>query len=334
MKALLTFFLLVLGAFASLRADAPPAPEPPVGIIIQKALAGYEASATWFVSIQWIDKDSGFVVDKSGNKVTFLNDAIGRVFYFDQSYYEEVDHNQYWIDWRIVMRDREVLLAPIELNTLEAADSGRLVSEEATLQDAIDRYPVGAPLVQPLIDAIKDQVTKLGSGLVLQNGKWIAEKDAQVASDSVPVVGDAETLITFTTRSGKRFENARVTLSDTGLSVLMPDGGASVSFDEVPANISMFPKPVQDGITDWRNKNASGLLAPAPGSGTAATPAGPATTLTTAENTAADWWVWIVATCQATYQYTAHEVTAYFASTSKDSTLNSSVAPAPTSSQH
>ena len=38
--------------------------------------------------------ESGYVVDQGGTKTVFLNDAIGRVIYFDPIYYEELDHER------------------------------------------------------------------------------------------------------------------------------------------------------------------------------------------------------------------------------------------------
>jgi hypothetical protein len=246
--------LFLISTWTVLRADAPA--QPPVGIIVLRAIAGYDAAATWFTGIQWTDKDSGYVVAPDGHKVPFLNDAIGRIVYFDQNYYEEVDHNQYWIDWRAGLQSRELLLPPIQTNGLQQADVRRLGQEQAALEDVVGRFSNGATVIGPLIETLKDQISKLNSGFVLQNGSWIAAKDAASLTDSVPTVGETQNVVTFTTTDGKRFENAHVSTTETGLSVLTSDGGASVSFDRVPQNISGFPKTVQEKIRSWREKQA------------------------------------------------------------------------------
>ncbi len=256
---LISWFFLVAGPLMAGTPDAPPA-----GILILKAVAGYDAAATSFASIQWVDQDSGYVIDPAGNKLAFLNDAIGRVIYFDQAYYDEIDHNQYWIEWRASVRSREIVLPPVQTMTLQPQDLPRLATEQALLQDAIDRYSNGRALVQPLIDALKDQSAKLSSGLVLQNGNWIPAKDAVVAASTVPVIGDAAGLVTFTTKDGKQIVNARVTATDTGVSVLTEDGGASISFDRLPDNVGAFPKAARDKITDWKIQNAKVAFAPTP----------------------------------------------------------------------
>jgi len=225
-RILLCLFL-VGAAFGYGRADTE-APKP-AGILILKAIAGYEAGAVSFVSIQWVDRNGGCVTDTAGGKTSFLNDAIGRIIYFDQTYYEEVDHNQYWVDWRTGVQSREIVLPPADSISLRPEALPRLHSEEAALEDIVERYPSGQSLVAPIIASLKDESANLSNGLVLQNGKWIPAKDAE-ATDVVPVIGDANTPITFTTKDGKRYENVRVTVTEpviitpnwAGLSVVTP----------------------------------------------------------------------------------------------------------------
>jgi hypothetical protein len=180
---------------------------------------------------------------------------------------------------------------------LEHGDIDRLTAEQASLQDAIDLYPNGADLVQPLIDTLKDEIAKLGNGLVLQNGAWVAQKD--LATVVVPVVGDAEESVTFTTNDGKRFEHAKVSVISTGLSVLTKDGGSSVAFERLPEDISAFPKAVRDKIADWRARNPE-----------AAAPA----------QYSIGWWQWI----KDTSTYLAGKVSGYFSSSSSSPPASSS----------
>ena len=112
------------------------------------------------------------------------------------------------------------MLPPIPGSWLRPEDAKRLADEQAVLQDAINRYANGTELVQPLIDTLKDEEAKLASGQMLQNGAWIAVKDA--VADHVKVVGDSEQRVTFTTKDGKRYRDAlwKCTLTATGLSVV------------------------------------------------------------------------------------------------------------------
>jgi hypothetical protein len=301
--------LLLAATLGSLRADDPPAPPvPPKGIIILKAVAGYPAADRWFVAIQWVDKDSGYVIDQAGNKLPFTNDGVGRIIYFDQLYYAEIDHNPYWMDWRSVVKSREVVVPPVPAAVLHPGDSSRLTDEQAVLQNAIDLYPNGADLVQPLVDTLKDEIAKLASGLVLQNGAWVSSKDA--APEVVPVVGETEAPVTFTTNDGKRFVNARVTVTATGLSVLTDDGGASVAFDRLPDDISPFPPAVKDRIADWRAKNQSTPSASTAGSSTG-------------------WWEWV----KGIYGHVVDSVKGYF-STSSPPPADASTNAAPAAPGH
>jgi len=119
---------------------------------------------------------------------------------------------------------------------------------------------------------LKEDSVNLTNGLVLQNGKWISAKDA-AAPESVPVVGDTEHLVTFTTKDGRKFENARITVTDTGLSVLTSDGGASVSFDRLPADLSVFPAGARSEIRAGQGKlQAAPVVAAAPPVATTPTP--------------------------------------------------------------
>jgi len=260
MKPLLYFLLMILG-FGSGSADTQ-APEP-VGIIILKAVAGYEAAAVPFVSIQWVDTNGGYVIDNAGNKTAFINDAIGRVIYFDQAYYEEVDHNQNWTNWRAGLQNREVVFPPIDSIGLTPQDLPRLRREELVLEDIVQRYPSGNAQVAPIIALIKDDTAKLSSGQILQNGKWILAKEA-VAPAGAPVVGQVNPPVTFTTKDGTKYVNVIVTPTDTGLSVITSDGGASVPFDQLPDDITSFPAGAREKIQAWKTAHQPAPVAKAP----------------------------------------------------------------------
>jgi Tfp pilus assembly protein PilF len=59
-------------------------------------------------------------------------------------------------------------------------------------------------------------------------------------------------LVTFSTRLGQRYEQARVMVVDDGLQVLTPDGWVTLSFDQLPEDLSPFPDDLQKQITAKR----------------------------------------------------------------------------------
>ena len=55
---------------------------------------------------------------------------------------------------------------------------------------------------------------------------------------------------TFTTRDGKQYRNVTLTVIDTGLSVVTPDGGALIPFSQVPDDLTPFPPKVREEISN------------------------------------------------------------------------------------
>jgi Tfp pilus assembly protein PilF len=55
-------------------------------------------------------------------------------------------------------------------------------------------------------------------------------------------------LITFTTRSGKKYEQVRVVAGRTGLSVVTSDGWETIPLGDLPADLSVFPENVRQEI--------------------------------------------------------------------------------------
>ena len=258
-----TLYLLVLflgfGLGAVRAADSSAA-----GIIILQAGPGSSGGAVEFASIQWTGNAGGYVVDAAGKQTNFINDAVGRIFYYDQGYYEEINHNQYWIDWRAGLQGREFVIAPLDTISLRSDDATRLQSEQKVLEDSLQRYPTGQPVLGPMITTIKDDIAKLSSGLVLQNGKWIAAKDAAAETvEAVPVVGDSSSLATFSTKDGKTYSHAKVIVTNTGVNLLTSDGGGTVTFENLPDDLSPFPASIRAKIQAAEAKHKADLAAAA-----------------------------------------------------------------------
>jgi len=316
---LLPYLLLVILGFNAAGQDNEASP--PEGIIILKDVAGSPAAAVTFVSIQWTSNFGGYVVDAAGNKTPFIREGIGRIVYFDQGYYEGVDHNQYWVDWRAGIQSHEVVVPPVDKVGLRQEDLSRLRSEQAVLEDTVGRYPVGRGLIDPIIALLKEDTANLSNGLVLQNGTWLSAKDA-TAQSVAPVVGEGDRHLTFTTKDGKEYAGAKVVVTDTGISVLTSDGGASVPFDKLPDDLSKFPAAVRSQIETARAK----IKADADAAAAAAAATAPATPASTSKTSFWD-------DTEAFLLGVLHKVESYFSSSSStssspssDSTNSSSVA--------
>jgi hypothetical protein len=55
---------------------------------------------------------------------------------------------------------------------------------------------------------------------------------------------------TFMTMDGRSFRNATFSVTDAGVNVVTPDGGALVSFNQLPADLSCFPARVREEISN------------------------------------------------------------------------------------
>ena len=67
-------------------------------------------------------------------------------------------------------------------------------------------------------------------------------------------VGDVSKTVTFTTRDGKTYVDAKVSVTDTGLSVLTSDGGTTVPFSLLPDGLAVFPGYIAKRIVAFRSK--------------------------------------------------------------------------------
>jgi len=73
--------------------------------------------------------------------------------------------------------------------------------------------------------------------------------DKRKATDSASII---EAVISFTTKSGKQYNQVRSSLTDTGLRILSEVGWIEIPFEQLPADLTPFP-------IDWRTKIRSAL---------------------------------------------------------------------------
>jgi hypothetical protein len=239
---ILSWFLLL----TTLWAEPPPSPK---GVLILTPASGLDARNVLFSDLVWADFSSGTVVGIDGQKSVFINKAIGKIVYFDSNYYGQLDDDPQMKAFRAGLQNREIVVNTSFFNLRASNDLKSLQDGESTLESVAHDYPAVQLLIQPQIDHLKDDISKLSSGQSLLDGKWMNQQDAAKQS-AVPVVGEVNKPVTFTTKDGRKYVDAKVTLTDTGLSVLTPDGGASVAFDQLPDDLSMFTDSIRKQIAD------------------------------------------------------------------------------------
>jgi hypothetical protein len=258
MRILSAFVLACVGLIA-FAAAARAQTLSPAGVLVLQTVAGSPGGAVAFNSIIWTGTSGGVATDAAGNHTLFTNQAIGRILYFDQAYYEEIDHNQNWQDWRAGLQSRETVVAPIDTVSLHPDDVPTLQGDEKMFQDVLARFPSSQPVLGPMIATIQQDIGNIAAGEVLENGKWIPASQAGSTQAPVATVGDSGSLATFTTRDGKTFTDAKIVLTDTGISVVTANGGGSVSFEQLPDDLSPFPANVRDKIRSMRAKHNADL---------------------------------------------------------------------------
>ncbi len=238
---------LVLGV--SLWADPSSSPK---GVIVLTSASGLDPRNVLFTDLSWADFYGGNVIDTNGRKSVFAKKDIGKIVYFDSNYYAQLDNDQQKRAFRSGIQAREVVVNTAYSN-LDATNNLKSIQDgEKTLESVAHEYPAIQPLIQPQIDVLKDDITKLSEGQCLADGKWMSQQEA-ATKNTVPVVGEINKPVTFTTKDGKKYVNATVSITDTGLSVLTLDGGASVPFDQLPDDLSAFPDAVRKAIIQKRH---------------------------------------------------------------------------------
>jgi hypothetical protein len=260
MRATLSSVRLLLASVAGLLLlVAPVAAQTisPAGVIVLKPVAGSPGGAMAFDSIIWTGTNGGVATDAAGNHIIFTNEGIGRILYFDQAYYVEVDHNQNWLGWRAGLQSRETVVAAIDKVSLHPDDIPILQGDEKIFQDVLTQFPTGQSVLGPMIDTIKQDLGNLAAGEVLENGQWTSASQAGNPQAPVPTVGQSDEHVSFTTKDGRTFTNAKVVLTDTGISAVTESGGGSISFDQLPDDLSPFSAGLRDKIREARAKHAA-----------------------------------------------------------------------------
>jgi hypothetical protein len=64
--------------------------------------------------------------------------------------------------------------------------------------------------------------------------------------------GKDTSLLSFTTKKGKEYDQVRVSMEDDGLQVLSPDGWITIPFKQLPDDLSMFPAELRKQIAAKR----------------------------------------------------------------------------------
>ncbi len=220
------------------------------GVMILTSASGIDPRNILFSDQIWTGFDGGEVVDTGGQKTDFAKRDIGKVIYFDSNFYSQLDNDQQEKAFRAGIQAREVVVDTSFLNLDTSTGLKTVQDSESTLESLVHDYPAIQSLVQPQIDRLKDDITKLSAGQSLQDGTWLAQ--GQAARQGPPTIGGGPKTLTFTTKDGKKYVNARVDVTDTGISVLTADGGTTIPFDQLPDDLSGFPESVRKLVDQKR----------------------------------------------------------------------------------
>jgi len=125
------------------------------------------------------------------------------------------------------MRDREVVSRRFNTMSLRSEDSARLTAEQAILEDTIERYSNSQSELEPADRRTEGPVREARQRPGAPKWQWIAAKDAAAATSTVPVVATPRAPSPSRPRM-ESVENAKVTVTETGLSVLTPTRAASL----------------------------------------------------------------------------------------------------------
>jgi hypothetical protein len=190
----------------------------------------------------------GRVIDTEGQKYIFANKDIGKIIYFDSSYYSQIDGDLSEKAYRSGIQPRELVINTSFLNLDPSVDLMSLRQDENSLESIACIYPTVHSLIQAKIDQLKDTITKLSDGQYLVEGKWV--NTLQANARLLPTIGQDDQKVSFSTKNGIKYVNVYVDVADTGLSVMTSDGGKTIPFEQLPDDLSVFSDPVRRLISE------------------------------------------------------------------------------------
>jgi hypothetical protein len=266
------FSLLFFGVFTLIRAESPQSNVK--GVLILTSASGNTPISIPFTDISFSDFDGGVVMDASGAKQAFSDHDIGKVLYLDENYYSSLHQDSNFLKYATGLQSREILVSLNFPRISTPEDLSAIRSAKDTLDDIQAHYPQAKEPLQPEVDVLNSDLSRYEQHQVFVNGKWTAADEA-TAAQAPPGGGNSKT--TFTAKNGKVYSNVTVFVTDVGVSVLTEEGGTTIPFDQLPDDITVFPKSVADQILACRKRSeasqASAGTAPSSAATSTNTPA-------------------------------------------------------------
>jgi hypothetical protein len=253
--------LIVLLCLIFSQAPADPANSQVKGVLITQSGPEAAAVTTPFSSIVWTSNLGGFVTTDSGAKQIFDSHTVEKIVYFDPLYYNSVNHDMRWVDYRAGVESHEATITIGLKNMVTAGDLKSVQADQAVLQAIVQQYPSAGAVLQPQIDLAGTYIKLYNQDQRYIGGKWLSV-DALNARQNHAGKSEFGPL-SFTAKNGVHFENSKVSVGDVGLNVLTSEGGTTIPFDQLPDDMSGFPQELQKRIADARVGGTNTVKTPA-----------------------------------------------------------------------
>jgi hypothetical protein len=283
MKRLLLLFLLTA---SFVHADVPPSGAK--GVLILTSATGKNPISIAFSDLNFGNFNNGEVTDLSGVKTVFADDDVGKIVYLDRDYYQSLHDNTYFLQYGSGLKSRETLINISFPHIVDPQDAKAIKENRDYLQDIVSRFPQSKDLLQPQVDVLTDDLSRYDQHQVFVNGQWMTQEEAAKLN---PAKLPSKRYVSFTTKDGKKYDNVEVMVTGQRLSVLTSSGGASVPFDQLPDDLSIFPAAVQQqikaGLAHETGASETGSEAAQPPASTPASEASGPSTMSSAMS-----WFW------------------------------------------
>jgi hypothetical protein len=243
MRLICLLFLIALSASGQ---DTDASKEK--GILSLTSALGASPVNIRFSQIQWTSYSGGTVTDLSKVTTTFDNREIGKIIYFDGQYYNDLDRDNRYTNWRLGIQGRETVINAEFSKVVTADDFQALTKMRNDLQTVInDSNATIRTSLEPKKAIIDDAITKYTNNQRFENGKWMSLQEyAALKHEYGPV--------SFTLKDGTNWNKVYITITDDPNSIEVRDTIDSPSL-LIPladladdSDISSFPSQIADRI--------------------------------------------------------------------------------------
>ena len=240
------FLQFVFGVLILLPAfSGSPARAATNGIIIYSEHGISDPQVLEFEQITWKSGYGGTVTRPNGREAEFVNGDAKVILYFDPAFYKVIDANSVFEPMRANVKARELVIDRDPKTIIDAGDAKRVSSDIAALAGAQRSYPVCAPILEPILRSLRQEVEHYAKGGEQKRaGHWLTNAEA-AAADAKAKAAFKQTpksdalRFTFTTLDGKTFQGVSLSKIDpTGFTIIKDEGVVWISFDALREDIS------------------------------------------------------------------------------------------------